>query len=102
VKLGYCNNWVVVADRGMLPFYTRLVALPVLAALAVEDGPAKPDLARDTLDVLAERFAGRSPCHQGACCQLLRLKSAKLLAGGVWRAGFFFRRRPSDLRLEVC
>jgi putative lipoic acid-binding regulatory protein len=35
------------------------VALPVLAALAVKGGPAKPDLARGLLDVIAEHFPDR-------------------------------------------
>jgi hypothetical protein len=35
------------------------VALPVLAALAVKGGASKPDLARDLVDLLAERFADR-------------------------------------------
>ena len=59
VKLGFGNNWVVVALIVTLPFCTRPVALPVLAALAVKGGPSKPDLARDLLDVIAEHFPGR-------------------------------------------
>jgi hypothetical protein len=42
-----------------LPFCSRPVTLPVLAALAVKGGPAKPDLAGDLLDVIAERFGDR-------------------------------------------
>jgi hypothetical protein len=42
-----------------LPFCSRPVALPILAALAVKGGPAKPDLARDLLDQVAERFGDR-------------------------------------------
>jgi hypothetical protein len=45
VKLGYGNNWVVVAIIVTLPFLSRPVALPVLAALAVKGGCSKPDLA---------------------------------------------------------
>jgi len=59
VKLGFGNNWVVVAIIVTLPFSTRPVALPVLDALAVKDGATKPDLARDLLDVIAEHFADR-------------------------------------------
>jgi hypothetical protein len=59
VKLGFGNNWVVVAIIVTLPFCSRPVALPVLAALAVKDGPTKPALARGLLDVIAERFPGR-------------------------------------------
>jgi hypothetical protein len=43
-----------------LPFCSHPVALPVLAALAIKGGTAKPDLARDMLEVLAERFGDRS------------------------------------------
>jgi len=56
VKLGFGNNWVVLAIVVSLPFCSRPAALPVLAALAVKGGPTKPDLARDMLDILAERF----------------------------------------------
>jgi DDE superfamily endonuclease len=59
VKLGFGNNWVVVAIIVTLPFLSRPVALPVLAALAVKGGRSKPDLARDLVDALAERFAER-------------------------------------------
>ena len=59
VKLGFGNNWVAVAIVVTLPFCSRPVALPVLAALAVKGGPAKPDLARDLLDVIAEHFLDR-------------------------------------------
>ena len=45
LKLGYGNNWVVVAIVVTLPFCTRPVALPVLATLAVKGGErSKPDL----------------------------------------------------------
>jgi len=59
VKLGFGNNWVVVAIIVTVPFLSRPVALPVLAALAVKGGRSKPDLVRDLVDLLAERFAGR-------------------------------------------
>lgn len=59
-KLGFGNNWVVLAIVVRLPFCSHPVALPILAALSVKGGPAKPDLARDLLDVLAERFADRN------------------------------------------
>jgi hypothetical protein len=59
-KLGFGNNWVVVAIVVTLPFLSRPVALPVLAALAVKGGDrSKPDLARDLVDLLAERFLDR-------------------------------------------
>jgi hypothetical protein len=57
--LGFGNNWVVLAIIVTLPFLSRPVALPVLAALAVKGGPSKPDLARDLLDAIAERFPDR-------------------------------------------
>src|SRR5215470_13006788 len=38
VKLGFGNNWVVVAIVVTLPWLSRPVALPVLAALAVKGG----------------------------------------------------------------
>jgi hypothetical protein len=57
--LGFGNNWVVIAIIVTLPFLSRPVALPVLAALAVKGGPSKPDLARDLLDAIAERFPDR-------------------------------------------
>jgi hypothetical protein len=60
VKLGFGNNWVVLAIVVWLPFCSRPVALPVLAALAVKGGQSKPDLARDMLDLLAERFGDRA------------------------------------------
>jgi hypothetical protein len=60
-KLGYGNNWIVVAIIVTLPFCTRPVALPVLATLAVKGGErSKPDLARDLVDALAERFPDRA------------------------------------------
>ncbi|MCA1672432.1 MAG: transposase [Actinobacteria bacterium] len=60
VKLGFGNNWVVAAIVVTLPFGTRPVALPVLASLAVKGGErSKPDLARDLVDALAERFPDR-------------------------------------------
>jgi SRSO17 transposase len=58
-KLGFGNNWVVVAIIVTLPFLSRPVALPVLAALAVKGGRSKPDLARDLVDLIAERFPSR-------------------------------------------
>ena len=43
-----------------LPFGSRPVALPVLATLAVKGGDrSTPDLARDLVDALAERFPDR-------------------------------------------
>jgi hypothetical protein len=60
--VGYGNNWVVVAIVVTLPFVSRPVALPVLAALAVKGGRSKPDLARDLIDAIAERFGDRE-CH---------------------------------------
>ncbi|WP_230465127.1 transposase, partial [Nocardia seriolae] len=59
-KLGFGNNWIVLAIVVRLPFTSRPVALPVAAALFVKGGPAKPDLAREMLDALAERFADRA------------------------------------------
>ena len=59
VTLGFGNNWVVMAIVVTLPFLSRPVALPVLAALAVKGGPSKPDLARDLVDLIAERFPDR-------------------------------------------
>jgi hypothetical protein len=59
-KLGYGNNWVVVAIVVSLPFLSRPVALPVLATLAVKGGRSKPDLARELVDALAERFPDRA------------------------------------------
>jgi hypothetical protein len=59
VKLGFGNNWVVVAIIVTLPFVSRPVALPVLAVLAVKGDRSKPDLARDLVDAIAERFADR-------------------------------------------
>ena len=58
-KLGFGNNWVVVAMVVTLPFLSRPVALPVLAALAVKGGRSKPELARDLVDLIAERFPDR-------------------------------------------
>jgi DDE superfamily endonuclease len=58
-KLGHGNNWVVVAIVVTLPFLSHPVALPVLAALAGKGGRSKPDLARDLVDLIAERFADR-------------------------------------------
>jgi SRSO17 transposase len=60
VKLGYGNNWVVAAIIVTLPFVSRPVALPVGATLAVKGGRSKPDLARDLVDALAERFGDRA------------------------------------------
>lgn len=58
-KLGFGNNWVVVAIIVTLPVLTRPVALPVLTALAVKGGGSKPDLARDLVDLIAEQFTDR-------------------------------------------
>jgi hypothetical protein len=61
LKLGFGNNWVVAAIVVTLPYLSRPVALPVLATLAVKGGArSKPDLARDLVDALAERFAHRA------------------------------------------
>ena len=51
-KLGFGNNWVVVAMVVTVPFLSRPVALPVLAALAVKGGRSKPDLARELVDLM--------------------------------------------------
>lgn len=60
VKLGFGNNWVVAAIIVTVPYLSRPVALPVLATLAVKGGDrSKPDLARDLVDALAERFPDR-------------------------------------------
>lgn len=58
-KLGFGNNWVVVAIIVTLPWVSRPVALPVLGALAVKGGRTKPDLARDLVDLIAEHFGDR-------------------------------------------
>lgn len=58
-KLGFGNSWVVVAIIVTLPFLSRPVALPVLAALALKGDRSKPDLARDLVDLVAERFPDR-------------------------------------------
>ncbi len=58
-KLGFGNNWVVVAIIVTLPWVSRPVALPVLAALAVKAGRTKPDLARELVDAIAEHFGDR-------------------------------------------
>jgi hypothetical protein len=61
VKLGFGNSWVVAAIIVTLPYLSRPVALPVLAALAVKGGDRlKPDLACDLVDALAERFGDRA------------------------------------------
>jgi hypothetical protein len=61
LKLGYGNNWIVVAIVVTLPYVSRPVAVPVLATLAVKGGErSKPDLARDLVDALAERFPDRA------------------------------------------
>jgi hypothetical protein len=60
VKLGFGNNWVVAAIIVTLPWVSRPVAVPVLATLALKGGRSKPDLARDLVDSLAERFADRA------------------------------------------
>ncbi|MGH3922745.1 MAG: IS701 family transposase [Pseudonocardiaceae bacterium] len=60
VKLGYGHNWVVAAIIVTLPYLSRPVALPVLATQAVKGGRSKPDLARDLVDALADRFADRA------------------------------------------
>lgn len=59
-KSGFGNNWVVAAIVVTLPWLARPVALPVLATLAVKGGQPKPDLARELVDTLAERFADRT------------------------------------------
>jgi hypothetical protein len=60
LKLGYGNNWVVAAIIVTLPWLSRPVALPVLATLAVKGGRSTPDLARDLIDAIAERFGDRA------------------------------------------
>jgi len=60
LKVGFGNNWVVAAIIVTLPFGARPVAVPVLATLAVKGGDrSTPDLARDLVDALAERFPDR-------------------------------------------
>jgi DDE superfamily endonuclease len=51
---------LVAAILVSLPFVSRPVALPVGASLAVKGGRSKPDLARDLVDSLAERFVDRA------------------------------------------
>ena len=55
VTLGCGTNGVVLAIIVSLPFCSRPVALPVLAALVPKGGPTTPDLAHDLLDLIAER-----------------------------------------------
>jgi hypothetical protein len=59
LKLGFGNNWVVAAIIVTLPWLSRPVAVPVLATLAVKGGRSPPDLARDLVDAIAERFGDR-------------------------------------------
>jgi len=60
LKLGFGNNWVVAAIVVTLPFVSRPVALPVLGTLAVKGGErSKPDLARDLVDLIGQRFGDR-------------------------------------------
>ncbi|MCA1673490.1 MAG: transposase, partial [Actinobacteria bacterium] len=60
LKLGFGNSRIVAAIVVTPPFGTRPVALPVLATLAVKGGErCEPDLARDLVDALAERFGDR-------------------------------------------
>jgi hypothetical protein len=51
---------VVAAIIVTLRFCARPFAVPVLATLALKKGRSKPDLARDLVDALAERFADRA------------------------------------------
>jgi hypothetical protein len=59
-KIGQGNSWVIVAIVVRLPFLTRPVALPVLAALCTKPGPSKPALARELIDALAHHFPDRT------------------------------------------
>jgi SRSO17 transposase len=77
-KLGYGNNWVIVTLIVRLPFMKRAVSLPVLSRLwqpdpeakqAKQSGarkrkrnpeyPSKPELGREILDLIAQRFPDR-------------------------------------------
>jgi hypothetical protein len=60
VKLGFGNNCVVAAIIVTLSWVSRPIAVPVLATLAVKDVRSKPDLARDLVGALAERFGDRA------------------------------------------
>ena len=59
-KVGLGNSWVVAAIIVRLPFLTRPVALPVLAALCTKPGPSKPALARELTDALTQHFPTRT------------------------------------------
>lgn len=59
-KIGLGNSWVIAAIIVQLPFLTRPVALPVLAALCTKPGPSKPALARELTDALAQHFPMRT------------------------------------------
>ena len=79
VKLGYGNNWIVVAIVVTLPFCTRPVALPVLATLAVKGGErSKPDLARDLVDALAASMFTAPGPHRRHCERFGRVEHSKI------------------------
>jgi len=58
-RLAWGNNWVVAAIVVRLPFGSRPVALPVLAALVGADRRSRPQLARELIDALVARLAPR-------------------------------------------
>jgi hypothetical protein len=74
-KIGYGNNWVILTLIVRLPFMTRAVSVPVLQRLWQPDPqakakpkgkrkpnpdyPSKPQLARQMLDLVLARLAGR-------------------------------------------
>lgn len=89
---------VVVAIVVTVPFPSRPVALPVLAALAAKSGGSKPDLARDLVDLIAERFAEReidivADAAYG-CGAFIGLGDGMTMTTRVHANGVFYRLAP--------
>jgi len=59
IKLGFGHNGIVAGIIVMLSLVSHPVALPVLATGAKGSERSKPDLARDLVEVLTERFPDR-------------------------------------------
>jgi DDE superfamily endonuclease len=59
-RLVWGNNWVIAALVVTVPWSTRPVALPVLAALIGPDRRTRPQVARELVDLLCRRLPTRT------------------------------------------
>jgi hypothetical protein len=99
-KLSRGNTWVVAAVIVALPFARRPVALPVAARLWRRGGPAKTQLARELIELIAAAPAcRRRAVHVVAdtayiCSELRRLPAGVTLTGPMPRHASLYDVHP--------